>query len=81
MTAPIKIKVTGVTFVYTEDGLDLKEVATSFNSTDTLQQAYASGQIMISKEEYFGNPNLSALADLVRTKFIDRLNATETQDA
>jgi len=74
---PIKVRVTGVNFVYTEDGSDLSEVLANFSTTDNKQMVYASGQISVTKEEYFGNPSLVALAAIVKDKFIDRLNADE----
>jgi hypothetical protein len=69
---PVKIRVSGVNFIYNEDNTAIKEVSVSFQSSDPQQRIYANGQVIITPDEYMTTPGVTALGELAKERFLDR---------
>lgn len=78
--AQLELRVNGVDFSYSsQEGEDVARVR--FSVTDPVDgEINASGRVAISMEEYMINPSLSALAELTRTKLIERLEPKEEKE-
>ena len=71
----LDLRVSGVDFSYSSTEEGIEGVRLRFFVTDPTGEINASGRVQVTMEEYFQAPGLVALVDLIREKFIYRLEA------
>ncbi|MCM2675538.1 hypothetical protein [Alkalicoccobacillus plakortidis] len=76
----ITFRITGVNFQYDDEGNN-QQVDLNFQTSDPEGKLYAGGIIPISPEEHFAASNLTAMAEIVKRKYLERVNGVEEEES
>lgn len=74
----LDLRVNGVDFTY-DNEQDIDMVRVRFTVTDPQGEINASGRVAVTTDEYFSAHGFEALAELARTKLVDRLEGSKEE--